>query len=38
MSALTLDTILTSWPMACREGKNWLVDHWPAERSEGTND
>jgi hypothetical protein len=36
MSALTLDTILTSWPMACREGKNWLVDHWPAERSEWT--
>jgi hypothetical protein len=36
MSALTLDTILTSWPMACREGKNWLVDYWPAERSEWT--
>jgi hypothetical protein len=36
MSALTLDAILTRWPMACREGKNWLADHWPAERSEWT--
>jgi hypothetical protein len=33
---MTLDAILTRWPEACREGKNWLADHWPAERSEWT--